>query len=144
MKVSHGSGQRPRVPRILAVDDRRANLLCVQAILEPQGYEVVIETSGRRALTLCASMSFDLILLDVMMPEMDGVEVATRLREHATTREIPIVFLTAVPETVATLPLPGGAVEVISKPFEPDLLCATAACLLLIPLAKAKAKATRR
>jgi two-component system sensor histidine kinase/response regulator len=134
MKSSHVSGERARVPRLLAVDDRFANLLCLQVVLEPQGYEVVIESSGRQALALCETLKFDLILLDVMMPDVDGIEVASRLRENPATREVPIVFLTAAPEKVARLSFPGTPIETISKPFELETLRATVARLLGLPL----------
>jgi two-component system sensor histidine kinase/response regulator len=144
MNAPSGSGTRPRLPRILAVDDSRANLVCLQLVLEPEGYEVVAETSGRSALKLCASTSFDLVLLDVMMPDLDGIEVATRLRAHPDTRHVPIAFVTAVPELVIGLRIGGARIDVIPKPIDLDALRATVACLVplgrLAQLAKVMAR----
>jgi two-component system sensor histidine kinase/response regulator len=139
MNASDGSGERPKVPRILAVDDRFANLLCLQVVLEPQGYEILIESSGRMALALCANIKFDLFLLDVMMPDVDGIEIATRLRANPETADVPIVFLTAAPDKVIDLAFRGGPVAVIGKPFDLEVLRATVAHLLGMPTAAPKA-----
>jgi CheY-like chemotaxis protein len=84
----------PKV-KILLVDDRPANLLTLESILEDLGQELVQATSGKEALRHLLRDDFAVILLDVKMPEMDGFETATLIRERERSRHTPIVFLTA-------------------------------------------------
>ncbi len=111
-------------PTILVVDDRTSNLLAAQAVLEPLGYPVVTADSGDEALRLVLKQDFVLILLDVHMPGLDGYETATLLRGNKRSREVPIIFLTAVydqPEhTHRGYAL--GAADYISKPFDAEVL----------------------
>ncbi|HVM22592.1 MAG TPA: response regulator, partial [Sphingomicrobium sp.] len=83
-------------PRILVVDDTPDNLYLMSALLEDQ-YEVATAESGQQALEIAASSEPpELILLDIMMPEMDGYEVLRRLRQNIGTASIPVIFLTAL------------------------------------------------
>jgi PAS domain S-box-containing protein len=112
-----------RLP-ILAVDDRPENLVALEAVLAPLGHSVVTATSGEEALRLLLERDFALILLDVRMPGLDGIETARliKLREH--TKDIPIVFLTAAHNEVSEI-VRGydvGAVDYVLKPFEAELL----------------------
>lgn len=109
---------------ILLVDDRPQNLLALQAILEPLGQNLVLARSGKEALKQLLHTEFAVILLDVLMPEMDGFETATLIKGREQTRAIPIIFLTAI-NTQDQHVFQGysiGAVDYISKPFNPDIL----------------------
>ncbi len=112
-----------RLP-ILVVDDRPENLVALEAVLEPLGLEVVSATSGEDALRLLLERQFALILLDVRMPGMDGIETARLIKARERTREIPIVFLTAARDEVSAM-VRGyhvGALDYVLKPFDPELL----------------------
>ena len=86
--------------RILVVDDSVDNLFLLQIVLEEEGYEVELADSGSSALAKIFASPPDLILLDMMMPEMNGIEVAQRLRQHEQLKELPIVLVTAYEEEV--------------------------------------------
>jgi two-component system sensor histidine kinase/response regulator len=113
-----------RRPRILVVDDITKNLQVVGTMLRNAGYEVMPTTGGRQALERVRVQSPDLILLDLMMPEMDGIEVCRRLKEDTLTRQIPVIFLTASNEMEHLVNgFEAGAVDYITKPFNsPELL----------------------
>ena len=107
---------------ILAVDDTLANIDVVKGVLS-QDYLVQAATSGKLALKIIAKMKPDLILLDIMMPEMDGYEVCETLKSQPETKDIPIIFLTAKSqEDDETKGLSLGAVDYIAKPISPPIL----------------------
>ena len=81
--------------RLLLVDDHRENLNVLIGLLEPEGYSCAVALDGNTALKLSISFKPDLILLDVMMPKMDGFETCKRLKENSETRNVPVIFLTA-------------------------------------------------
>lgn len=81
---------------ILIVDDKPANLLALQKILKRPGLNIVEAKSGNDALSLVLEHKFALILLDVQMPDMDGFETAEIIRENEETKNIPIIFVTAI------------------------------------------------
>ncbi|HMV00662.1 MAG TPA: two-component system response regulator [Rhodocyclaceae bacterium] len=114
-----------RQATILIVDDTPENLTVLGELLQPN-YRVRAANSGRRALQIAAAdPAPDLILLDVMMPEMDGYEVMARLRNDPRTREIPVVFVTAMDSTEAEeRGLDCGAVDYITKPLRPAIVLA--------------------
>ena len=87
--------------RILLVDDQPANLAVLTAALEPVGYEILAAPNGETALKVALRAQPDLILLDILMPELDGLEICRRLKQAAATREIPVIFITARPETAS-------------------------------------------
>ncbi len=105
-------------PRILIVDDTLANIEILLGMLEDD-YELSFATSGRQALAVLAKMPTpDLILLDVMMPEMDGYAVCTALKNNPATRNIPVIFVTARTDIDSeTAALDAGAVDFIHKPI---------------------------
>jgi PAS domain S-box-containing protein len=109
---------------ILLVDDQPANLLALEAILEPLGYRLLRASSGQEALRAVLKEQIALILLDVQMPEMDGFEVASVLKSHARTRNIPIIFITALSRDAEHIfrGYKTGAVDFILKPLNPDIL----------------------
>ena len=82
-------------PKILIVDDTPANIDVLDLFLEKEGYKITIAQSGESALDLADRISPDLILLDVMMPGIDGFETCRRLKSNDKTSDIPIIFITA-------------------------------------------------
>ena len=111
--------------RILVVDDTLANIQALSATLKDKGYQVSVATSGRQALEVVSRRRPDLILLDVMMPEMDGFETCRRLKESAATNDIPVIFLTARTETADIVQgFELGAVDYVAKPFHAHELLA--------------------
>jgi hypothetical protein len=111
-------------PKILIVDDTPANLLAFEVALEPLGYEIVKTASGFDALRLLLTQDFSLILMDVQMPIMSGIETVKRIRASKRHRHTPIVFITAVHRGMPfILEAYGmGAVDYILKPCEPNIL----------------------
>ncbi|APB32840.1 putative diguanylate cyclase/phosphodiesterase [Gloeomargarita lithophora Alchichica-D10] len=111
----------PTPGTILVVDDVLANLSVLATILESQGYEVRQATSGRLALSAIASDPPDLILLDLMMPEMDGFTVCQQLQATPQYQEIPVICITALDEvTDKVRAFACGAVDYIVKPFQAE------------------------
>jgi len=85
--------------RILVVDDVPSNVKLLESRLMAEYFEVVCAHSGAEALKICAGGKVDVVLLDVMMPEMDGFEVCRRLKSNAATQHIPVVMVTTLGET---------------------------------------------
>jgi class 3 adenylate cyclase/CheY-like chemotaxis protein len=121
-----------RPPRILAVDDTPHNIKLLEAVLVPRGYEVIAATNGREALERVATERPDLVLLDVVMPGMDGHEVCRRLREDASTRLLPVVMITASGEQEKINAIEAGADDFVLKPFNKAELLARVKSLLRI------------
>lgn len=110
---------------ILLVDDQESGRIALGATLEPLGLRLVHARSGREALRQMLHQDFALILMDVVMPDMDGFETAQLIRERERSRNTPILFLTGLsrgqmPELRAYAV--GGAVDFLHKPYEPDIL----------------------
>src|SRR5918993_4738844 len=105
-----------RAPRILLVDDEQPIQTLLSFPLQRDGYEVVQASDGREALARFSEQSFDLVVLDLMLPRMDGLEVCKRLRAQGST--VPIIMLTAKSEEIdKVLGLELGADDYITKPF---------------------------
>src|ERR1051325_44094 len=110
-------------PRILAVDDDPSSLEVVRARLASQGYEVLTATDGEQALTDVREQAPDLLLLDVMMPRMDGLEVCRRLRSDPARPFTPIIIVTARADSADIVAgLNAGADEYLTKPLDHDAL----------------------
>ena len=108
-------------PKILVVDDQPINVQLLKRRLEREGIGIITAYSGAEALAAVADDKPDLILLDVMMPEMDGIEVCQRLQANEETRSIPVIFITARNSKESKLEgLAVGAVDYITKPIELD------------------------
>ncbi len=122
--------ENSQIERILAVDDTNDNLILLQTILEVEGYEVELVADGANALKQVAQAPPDLILLDVMMPGMDGYEVTRRIRNNPDLPYIPILLLTAFHEASVVEGLDVGADDFIRKPFDQDELMARVRSLL--------------
>lgn len=108
-------------PKILLVDDVAANLGVLSAALEPEGYEILATHNGATALKLAMKAKPDLILLDVMMPEMDGFETCRQLKQSEVTRDIPVIFITARTEMESIVEgFKAGGVDYVTKPFQTE------------------------
>ena len=112
----------PVKPKLLVVDDQPINIQVMNRIFSAE-FQVFMATSGAQALTICQKNPPDLVLLDVVMPGMDGFEVCTRLHNDETTRNIPVIFVTAHSDAAQeTRGLEAGAVDFISKPVNPAVV----------------------
>ncbi len=113
-----------RQARILLVDDRPENLVALEAILSSMDQILVPVRSGEQAVQAVLADEYAVVLLDVMMPRMDGFETAAQIKRHARGRDVPIIFLTAAidrPEQ-AFRSYAAGAVDYLAKPFDPWVL----------------------
>jgi DNA-binding NtrC family response regulator len=105
--------------KILLVDDVPENLGVLTAALEPEGFEILAASSGAIALKVAARAKPDLILLDIVMPELDGLETCRRLKQDPATRNIPVLFITARNETQSIVAgFQAGGVDYVVKPFQ--------------------------
>ncbi len=122
----------PKVPRILLVDDREENLLALEALLHDEEAELVRARSGTEALELLLASEFALAIVDVQMPEMDGIELAELMRGTGRTREVPIVLVTAGlhDESRVFRGYELGAVDFLHKPLDPIALRSKVAVFL--------------
>ncbi|MBF0194181.1 MAG: PleD family two-component system response regulator [Magnetococcales bacterium] len=111
-----------RKEKVLIVDDVPGNIKFLVEILKDE-YDIFMATKGQDAVDIALSNKPDLVLLDVIMPEMDGYEVCKKLKENSTTRDIPIIFVTAQDDdTQEAHGLQLGAVDYINKPAKPAIL----------------------
>jgi CheY-like chemotaxis protein len=122
----------PEKAKILLVDDRAENIVALEAILSSLNQVLVPARSGDAALKALLSDEFAVILLDVLMPGMDGFETAAHIKRRARTRDIPIIFLTArnAEPDYAFRSYSAGAVDYIAKPFDPWVLRAKVSVFL--------------
>lgn len=120
-------------PVILVVDDQLQNIELLEAHLVPQGYEIVQAANGEEALGKLSGNQIDLILLDVIMPGMDGFEVTRRVRQDHTHRLLPIILVTSLRETEDRVKgIEAGCDDFISKPFDKIELLARVRSLLKV------------
>lgn len=106
-------------PLVLIVDDVETNIQVLANLLSDHSYHIAFATSGEQALTMVKELEPDLILLDIMMPGMDGIEVCRSLRRMDVTRETPVIFLTARTETDDIVRgFEAGAQDYVTKPFQ--------------------------
>ncbi len=116
----HGSLDRANSDVVLIVDDVPDNLAVLHDALDESGYTVLVATSGAAALQLAVQALPDIVLLDAMMPGMDGFEVSRQLKALAQTAHIPIVFMTGLTETeYLVAALESGGVDYVTKPIKP-------------------------
>ncbi|MBF0226441.1 MAG: two-component system response regulator [Desulfobacterales bacterium] len=109
-------------PKILIVDDTPSNIKVLGSSLGDK-YSIFVATSGEKALTILKTTPIDIILLDIMMPEMDGYEVCNKIKDNSLTRNIPIIFITALTgEDDEAKGLELGAVDYIIKPIQPSIV----------------------
>jgi adenylate cyclase len=117
---------------ILIVDDLPQNVRLLEAILAPRGYRVSAAHSGREALAMVADEAIDLVLLDILMPEMDGYAVCRALRAEPETSFLPVVMITASGEQEKVAAIEAGADDFIAKPFDQAELLARVKSLVRI------------
>lgn len=111
--------------KVLVVDDVTKNIQLVANFLKQAGYDINYAVSGKSALSHVKKEKFDLILLDVMMPEMDGFEVCSKLKKNSESKDIPVIFLTAKTDIDSvTRGFQEGGVDYITKPFNKNELLA--------------------
>ncbi|MBN1177853.1 MAG: response regulator [Anaerolineae bacterium] len=117
--------------RILVVDDYVLNRMQLKRALETQGHTVALAEDGRQALEMLNAGDYDLVLLDILMPEIDGFEVLTRLKNDPARRDLPVIVISALDEMENVVRCIGmGAEDFLPKPFDPLLLRARiGACL---------------
>jgi len=109
----------PGKPVILCVDDEEANLKLLENMLLPQGYEVVKAANGKEALLKAGSRAIDLILLDIMMPGMDGFDVCRKIKKDPTLRNIPVIMITILTAKKDRIRgIEAGAEEFLTKPID--------------------------
>ncbi len=133
-----------RPARVLVVDDNRINRTLLEVMLQPEGFDVVLADSGEAALLAIAAHPPDLVLLDVLMPGMDGYEVASILKHNPATRHIPLIMVTALDDSDARmLGLAAGAENFLTKPIDRAELCLRVRNMLRLKTAADEAIANR-
>ena len=126
------SDERAAGPSVLVVDDQAPNIRLLDAILSPRGYVVHQATSGEQALELLATTPVDLVLLDILMPGIDGYEVCRRIRAQDDTAYLPVVMVTASGDEQKVQALEAGADDFLTKPINTSELLARVASLARI------------
>jgi signal transduction histidine kinase len=124
VKVPTVEEEKPVVASILMVDDRPENLLALEGVLKPLGARLVKARSGEEALLHLLRETFAVILLDVQMPRLDGLQTAELIKQREQTRHIPIIFITALSREAAWVfkGYSHGAVDYLLKPVDPEIL----------------------
>ena len=131
MPLKHRGPQEPAKPRLLVVDDEEDLLELVRYNLSKEGYAVECVTSGEEALKAVRREPPDLVVLDLMLPAVDGLEVCRRIKTDPKTRDVPILMLTAKSEEGDMIAgLDRGADDYVAKPFSPRVLVARIKALL--------------
>jgi adenylate cyclase len=118
--------------RVLVVDDQPPNVRLLEAILGPRGYDVLTASSGEQALEVIAAEDVDLVLLDILMPGIDGYEVCRRIRDQVDTAYLPVVMVTASGDEQKVKALEAGADDFLTKPINQSELLARVASLARI------------
>lgn len=122
MTENRTGGNRTSRPRLLIVDDIPANIRSLHAILAEE-YDILFATEWRKGLDLAQRLQPDMVLLDVMMPELDGYEICRRLKSDQSTHDIPVVFITALGnQEDEERGLAVGGADYIAKPFRPAIV----------------------
>jgi DNA-binding response OmpR family regulator len=132
MSTGAAPGRRP--PRVLIVDDERANRQLLEVMLGPEGYELLLATNGEEALAMVEREPPDLVVLDVMMPGMNGYVVTSRLKANQATNHIPVLVLSSLDDRNSrTHGVGAGADAFLAKPVDRRELCDLIRAMLLVP-----------
>jgi chemotaxis response regulator CheB len=123
-QIKHGDELNNSLPTILMVDDLEDNLFSLNAVLKFEGYVIHKANSGALAIEMAMKLQYDCIVLDVQMPEMDGFEVANILGKNESTKNIPIIFLSALGSDKEKVlqGINSGAIDFLAKPVDPPLI----------------------
>ncbi|MCF8423595.1 MAG: response regulator [Bacteroidia bacterium] len=123
-QIKHGDDLNDSLPTVLIVDDLEDNLFSLNAVLKFEGYIIHKANSGALAIEMALNQQYDCIVLDVQMPEMDGFEVATILGQNDFTKNIPIIFLSALGSDKEKVlqGMDSGAIDFLAKPVDPPLI----------------------
>ncbi|HEY5881634.1 MAG TPA: response regulator [Nakamurella sp.] len=124
--------EAPPDPTVLVVDDLPQNVRLLDAVLSPRGYRVLSATSGETALRVLSTERPDLVLLDILMPDMDGYDVCRRIRENPGTAYLPVVMITASGAKEKLRAVEAGADDFVTKPFVQGELLARISSLIRI------------
>jgi adenylate cyclase len=119
-------------PVVLVVDDQAPNIRLLDAVLSPRGYRVLTAASGEQALAMLREEQPHVVLLDIMMPGMDGYEVCRRIREHPDTAFLPVVMITASDTQEKVRAIEAGADDFVTKPFDQAELLARVTSLVRV------------
>ena len=131
--------------KILIVDDNAKNIQVLASLLAENNYDIEYALSGVAALKLLATVNFDLILLDIMMPEMDGFEVCKRIKKDPSNKEIPIIFLTAKTDSESMQKaFEEGGLDYVNKPFNSNELLARVKTHIDLKASKDKLKTVNK
>jgi len=123
VNLENGISEAPYRGDLLVVDDNEMNRDLLSRHLKRQGHRTMLAENGRQALEVMTQTTFDLVLLDIMMPEMNGYEVLQYLKNHDTWRNIPIIMISALDEMASVVRcIEMGAEDYLPKPFDPILL----------------------
>jgi CheY-like chemotaxis protein len=142
--LSANAADEERQGTLLVVDDSPINRDLLAKQLARRGYLVATAENGRQALERLGEQDFDLVLLDIIMPELDGIEVLRRIKADARLREIPVIMISALDEIDSVIRcLEIGAADFLSKPFHPTLLDARISANLAARRTQARERATR-
>ena len=135
--MSGENTKKEKQPLVLIVDDVAKNLQLLGNILKKENYRIAAANNGKQAVAIAGDTSPDLILLDIMMPEMDGFEACRKLKNIPETKDIPIIFLTAKVETADIIKgFKAGAVDYVIKPFNSYELLARVKAHLELKISK--------
>jgi len=139
--MCNGTQKKETKPLILMVDDLPKNLQVLGSILREKDYRISAAVSGKQALEMLPGINPDLILLDIMMPDMDGFEVCRQIKKIPASKDIPIIFLTAKTEHEDILKgFSAGGIDYITKPFNAEELLARAGTHIQLKQARDREK----
>ena len=119
-------------PLVLVVDDLAPNVRLLEAVLSPKGFRVVTASTGEEAIDVLGKEHPDLVLLDILMPGMDGYEVCRRIRQDPETAFLPVIMITATGEEQKIRAIEAGADDFVNKPFDQAELLARVRSLVRV------------